>query len=416
MKGERFMSEHETVRAGTIHGETERWLRFADEDLRTAIICLADAEVPARHSCFLAQQAAEKAMKAGLIFCGIEYPRSHDLEHLLTLLPREWHIQGTLLDLSVLTEWLVEGRYPGNWPDPTSEEANIAIEIATAVQVCAWIFGRLNAERKSATESKVLPADAFIKRPDPVSALLARPTVEIGATLRAFVRESPAFEEWLAARVAVTVAPAITSPPPDAAEAARFKRALQSLLRSSAYDGRYSGNITGPLHELMDEAVAHAHGGDGRNGLEQLVLLAEASAEAFEVMDDSDGDLGDFVFELGEELAAAVAMLELSESERRLLAKRLEHPGEEVASYGADGGFDDAVLVLLSGIPGGADDLSDDTRARLLEARLHGLERAGEEEVPAQTGAHGRSSHIFHRRGRKSRHGRPIHGAKPDRL
>ena len=150
--------------------------------------------------------------------------------------------------------------------------------------------------------------NTFIDRPEPVSALLERPPAEIEATLRAFVLESPSFEEWLSTRL--LIAPLNASQHFDAAEAAAFKRGLKSLIRGPGRAGRgdaywYPGNITGSLQELMDKAVAHAHGGDGRNGLEQLVLLAEASADAFAVMDDSDGDLGDFVFELGEELAAA---------------------------------------------------------------------------------------------------------------
>ena len=114
-------------------GEASRWFRFAEEDLRTAIACLADEDVPPRQACFFAQQAAEKAFKGCLLACGTDYPRSHDLDYLRNLLPRNWRIHETHPILAELTEWLVEARYPGDWPDATQREARSAIDIATAV-------------------------------------------------------------------------------------------------------------------------------------------------------------------------------------------------------------------------------------------------------------------------------------------
>jgi len=114
-------------------GEASRWFRFAEEDLRTAIACLADEDVPPRQACYFAQQAAEKAFKGCLLACGTDYPRSHDLDYLRNLLPRNWRIHETHPILAELTEWLVEARYPGDWPDATQREARSAIDIATAV-------------------------------------------------------------------------------------------------------------------------------------------------------------------------------------------------------------------------------------------------------------------------------------------
>ena len=47
--------------------EANRWLRFATEDLKVAQNLLASNESAPRHICFLAQQAAEKALKAALV-------------------------------------------------------------------------------------------------------------------------------------------------------------------------------------------------------------------------------------------------------------------------------------------------------------------------------------------------------------
>ncbi|MBA4179253.1 MAG: HEPN domain-containing protein [Anaerolinea sp.] len=117
------------------YAEASRWFRFAEEDLRTALACLHDSDVPPRQACYFAQQAAEKALKGCLIACGTDYPRSHDLDYLRNLLPPTWRIHAIHPVLAELTEWLVEARYPGDWPDPTEAEARSAIEMASAVLI-----------------------------------------------------------------------------------------------------------------------------------------------------------------------------------------------------------------------------------------------------------------------------------------
>ena len=113
--------------------ETRRWLRYADEDLRAAEASLAISGVQPRHICWLAQQAAEKALKAILIFEQVEYPRRHDLDLLLTLAPAGWMVTSQAVDLSRLTEWSVEARYPGDWPEASDADASGAVETARIV-------------------------------------------------------------------------------------------------------------------------------------------------------------------------------------------------------------------------------------------------------------------------------------------
>lgn len=94
--------------------ETRRWLRFAEEDLATAAAMLEqDLGVP-RQACWLAQQAAEKAIKAALVYLQVEFPKTHDLDLLCTLLPSDWKTSSERVDLAELSEWSVEARYPGD--------------------------------------------------------------------------------------------------------------------------------------------------------------------------------------------------------------------------------------------------------------------------------------------------------------
>lgn len=121
------MSSPETAR------EVRRWTRFAREDLEAAESLLATPAVVPRHVCWLAQQAAEKSLKAALVCQVIPFPFRHDLDALRNLLPDEWRVKGDHLDLAELTEWAVEARYPGDWPEATPEDARRATSQARAV-------------------------------------------------------------------------------------------------------------------------------------------------------------------------------------------------------------------------------------------------------------------------------------------
>ena len=113
--------------------DTARWLRYAKEDLRTAETLLRQPHAPPRHACWHAQQAAEKALKAALIFLQIDFPRTHDLNILRNLVPGSWQLKAGPPDLASLSEWAVEARYPGEWQEATETEAYTAVGQARAV-------------------------------------------------------------------------------------------------------------------------------------------------------------------------------------------------------------------------------------------------------------------------------------------
>lgn len=111
----------------------ETWILFAREDLRAAEAQLGSDEFVPRHSCFLAQQAAEKAIKAALIHQGIDFPYRHDLEHLYLILPAELQFDRTAVDLEALTTWVVVARYPGDLSIPSIDDARAAIRDASYI-------------------------------------------------------------------------------------------------------------------------------------------------------------------------------------------------------------------------------------------------------------------------------------------
>lgn len=105
--------------------EAGRWLRYAREDLEAGERMLADSSFAPRHTCLLAQQAGEKALKAALIYLQADYPHRHDLDVLRNLISGGWEIKSGHDYLSDLSDWAVESRYPGDWPEATGAGATV---------------------------------------------------------------------------------------------------------------------------------------------------------------------------------------------------------------------------------------------------------------------------------------------------
>ncbi len=113
--------------------EALRWLRYAREDLALASRLMETAPIIPRHAAGFAQQVAEKAIKAALILEQIEFPFVHDLDTLRDLLPGGWSLKDTHDDLTELSAWVAESRYPGAGPDPTDDDAAAAVAQARSI-------------------------------------------------------------------------------------------------------------------------------------------------------------------------------------------------------------------------------------------------------------------------------------------
>ncbi len=49
------------------------------------------------------------------------------------LIPNDWDLKHQHPDLAGLTAQVIEARYPGDWPDPSEDDAKAAVEQARAV-------------------------------------------------------------------------------------------------------------------------------------------------------------------------------------------------------------------------------------------------------------------------------------------
>lgn len=112
-----------------------QWIEKADGDLNACRRLLAGGPEYAEGVAFHAQQAAEKSLKAVLVWHQVEFPKTHDIARLLELLGTcEPDLAAALADASHLTPYGVEYRYPGDYPEVSSEDAERSVETALAVR------------------------------------------------------------------------------------------------------------------------------------------------------------------------------------------------------------------------------------------------------------------------------------------
>ncbi len=121
----RSVAEEDRLRA------TRVWLHEADLDFRSAESLYRDSELAWR-VCFHAQQAAEKTLKAVLMFLQIQYPFTQNLDEIRDAIPGGWEVKDEFPDLEWLSGWAIRGRYPG-LGEAFPEEAADAREVARGI-------------------------------------------------------------------------------------------------------------------------------------------------------------------------------------------------------------------------------------------------------------------------------------------
>jgi HEPN domain-containing protein len=119
------------------------WLAYALGDLEAAR-SQSGRRVRPRIVANLAEQAAEKAIKAALVLDGTDPPKSHDLDDLRNRLQSRWRVKRRFPDLARLSRYASESRYPDDIPPVTPIQSATAVRQAVAVvRITREDFGRL---------------------------------------------------------------------------------------------------------------------------------------------------------------------------------------------------------------------------------------------------------------------------------
>lgn len=126
-------------------GNPADWLRRAESDLilareaRTLDVLLEDL-------CFHAQQSVEKALKAILISHSIPASRTHNIRTLIDTIPKKLAIPDRVQEASILSDYAVMARYPGD-VEPVEEK-----EYLEAVELAEFVLSWAKREIQSSSE------------------------------------------------------------------------------------------------------------------------------------------------------------------------------------------------------------------------------------------------------------------------
>ena len=124
----------------------EEWLKRARSSLELAKF--SDNElVYYEDLCFQTQQAAEKGLKALLIYYGVEPERTHNLYILLQELEKHTEIGDEIKEVLKLYNFAVLTRYPGEYAEIEKEEYEQSVRIAE--KCLKWIEEKIKQDNAS---------------------------------------------------------------------------------------------------------------------------------------------------------------------------------------------------------------------------------------------------------------------------
>ena len=125
------MKPHDEIRNEFVR----QWLLKAEEDFNAAVSLLTYGNTFLNTVCFHSQQASEKYLKAFLTYHQIEFPKTHDIDKLLDLISsKNSKLAESLRETIILTNYGVDLRYPGDFPEVTLNDAQEAIKMAEKVR------------------------------------------------------------------------------------------------------------------------------------------------------------------------------------------------------------------------------------------------------------------------------------------
>lgn len=111
-----------------------QWLRRAKSNIARAQVGIVSPDILYEDLCFDVQQAVEKSLKAFCVYRGIVFPKTHDIGYLLELLEKtKITIPAKIREASLLTDYAVELRYPGDYEPVEEDEYKNALKIMESV-------------------------------------------------------------------------------------------------------------------------------------------------------------------------------------------------------------------------------------------------------------------------------------------
>lgn len=195
----------------------------------------------------------------------------------------------------------------------------------------------------------------FAKRKEPAELLDDLGRDDLVVLLTQLLRDKPELYDWVEAALS---APSSKNKSPKRkrkkADAEVHRRQIVGILHSldamrmsEAY--WHVGELANELRGVQATAMRFLDAGDADTALTILLTLLEEASRGIEFIDDSNGELGGFVGELGQPMAEAILSMELSQVERTRLADKLTKLVNHAGDYGMEGNLDIAIQAAQYG-------------------------------------------------------------------
>jgi uncharacterized Zn finger protein len=198
----------------------------------------------------------------------------------------------------------------------------------------------------------------FAVRPEPAELLAGLAHEDLVALVTKLLHDRPELYDWVEAALTAPASKGKASKKKrKRVDADVYRRQILSILHSlDAPSGvRMSeaywhvGSLVNQLREVEATAMKFLDAGDAETALTILLTMLEEASRGIEYLDDSNGELGGFVGELGQPLAEAILSLDLSALERTKLVDKLTQLVDYASDYGMEGNLDIAIQAAQYG-------------------------------------------------------------------
>jgi HEPN domain-containing protein len=116
----------------------DEWLKRAKSSLKISKTA-KDKDVYYEDLCFEAQQCAEKALKGLLVYFNQEICKVHSFHVILEKIEKLINIPNNVKEVTELSDYAIQTRYPGDYRPIDKEEYERAVQIAKIV--LEWVTG-----------------------------------------------------------------------------------------------------------------------------------------------------------------------------------------------------------------------------------------------------------------------------------
>src|SRR5205085_5885628 len=217
--------------------------------------------------------------------------------------------------------------------------------VRTASCTCPYDFGGYCKHIVALLLAYARKPERFALRKDPAELLSDLSREQLIALVTKLLAERPDLNDLIEAALA---APSVSGHRKASASGRRkvdaeaYRRRVRAVVHgldhmraSEAY--WHVGGLVEGLRGVERSAREFLDAGDPESALRILLTLLEESHDGFEYIDDSNGELGDYLNGLGETLAEVILSLDLDEEQHEDLVSDLDELHDSLSNYGVEG-------------------------------------------------------------------------------